>query len=166
MPAALVGRTNAKREIRVIRNGTVYDALGSAMCTHGVEYAFTKEGMTINQSVKWNAAYLINYAYMAMFPPLKTVTDEYYDDTSFTTGALTSDNYEITIPDASKIFIKGDDVAFEFTANVYPDLTGGNEGLITDNNGNSYNKCYFTTCKNYTTTANEIWKSSVSYKYL
>lgn len=154
------------REFKIVRNSILYDPADhtTAIAEHGVEYIFTPEGLTVNQSVKWLIAATLTSCYLAMLPILKTFSTYRYDDTSFTVTENTQSSYSVTIPKATSVteYING--IATTMSIGTYPTgLTGGDCALVTDNQGENYNKVYFVVCTSGSVTAGTLWKSSTRY---
>ena len=156
-------------ELRLVRQSNLYDPADSTtlIALHGCEYVFTLDGLRINQSLEWKVADTLAACYMAMFTPKKTVTNRFYSDLDFTPVTLSSSSYEITKAGAKKAVIYDNGGAFwaSFSVERYPTgLTGGDRLLVTDNGGNSYNKCYFVITNGGSSTVGQLWQTTTAYQ--
>lgn len=153
---------------KVIQTSNLYDPNDgtTVIARHGSEHNFTSKSLEISQSVTWRVAATVVNAYLAMFPPLKSLTD----------NLITNKDYEIVeLPqvyeeaDITSAILYSDTKKFssQFDINDYPKglSTTSNTFLCTDNNGNNYNKCYYTTVRgsSYSVSIGEEWKSNATY---
>lgn len=161
------------KEVRFIQASTMYDPADNttAIAEHGKEYVFTKDGLTINQSVKWLVEASLANCFMAMFLPSKNYIDRAVANSDFkvlTLPSSTSDPLTSIVKNNANA-VDMWDTSSGFYANVsvpvYPTgLTGGDQASISDNSGKNYNKLYFKVCSGGTTTIGELWKSTTVYK--
>lgn len=170
-PQTLTSAVNFK-ELKIIENTTLYDPNDNTtqIAIHGKEYIFTKDGLILNQSLKWLVAEDLTDCYMAMFPVNKSVTNSIYTDVDFECDSI---DYGY-IQDCESATVYSESANFIATIDIpkYVSFTGGNSLYITDNNGNNYNKLYYIVCKSpslanpisHTTTVNELWKTTTKYK--
>ena len=72
--------------LRIVEVSNLYDPTDeeTLAAVHGKEYVFTKDKITINQSVLWKRALSLTNCYLAMLPVSKDVTNK----------LITDDNYE------------------------------------------------------------------------
>lgn len=155
-------------EFRVVRNSILYDPVDNTtpIAEHGVEYIYTVNGLEINQSVKWLVDASLAGCYLAMLPILKTFSTYRYDDTNFKKVENTQSNYSVTIPNAKSVTEYIDGISTTMEIDEYPTgLTGGDCALVTDNNGESYNKVYFVICTGGTVANGTLWKSKTKYLF-
>lgn len=157
------------KELRIVRTSSIYDNADPTVliAKHGVEYVFTAEGLTINQTVHWETPALLSTCYLAMLPIAKAYSTYRYDNTDFEVKTNNQTNYSVSIPNATAITEFSDtyEDLFEMSIPVYPSgLIGGDKGLISDNNGRGYNKVYFTVCDGETVSPGTLWKSTTVIK--
>ena len=158
-------------ELRILQTSTMYDPNDSTtpIATHTSEHLFTKDGLTINQSLEWLVDTGVTNSYMAMFPVAKAVTSSYCTDKDYTPQAIPS-SPNVTIPGVRSINIWSDSarVFCVFGVGNYRGLDDSKMRLlISDNNGdNVYNKCYFYLNDADGTTVNvgDVWKTTTFYK--
>ena len=176
-------------ELKIVQTSDVYSPSEDAteqnpqvlLAHHGTEWIYTKKGLRINQYLKWVDAFEVTNTFLAMFPVRKTatvsgssmsITDTMFANTDF-------DEYDpstsgsVAYPKATSADIYSTVSGLHCTVNVidYPfGLPGGDQITESDNGGNNYYKIYVPiTSSNdnsvaaYTTSENEIWKSSVEY---
>ena len=166
--------------LRIVENTTMYDPADNvtAVATHGKEYVFTAEGLTLKQFVNWTTVQNIATSYMTMLPILRgndaysalQVSDTYYADNDFL-------EYNIATPEKTAAFAYKKDVRH---VTIYsnksgvcasvdvvktPNTVGGGWFQISD--AATYNKVYFT-CAGYindhTTQKGERWETETKYK--
>ena len=155
-------------EFKIIRNSILYDANDNTtpICEHGCEYIFTKNGLKINQSVKWLVAEDIQYCMMGMLPILKTYSTYRYDNTDFKVVENNQTSYTINISKATKVTQYGNNLVSTVECPVLPTgYSGGDRMRVTDNGGNDYNKIYFIVCAGWNSVVNELFKAETIYKY-
>ena len=131
---------------------------------HDKEFVITKDGIKLNQRVQWLNEYKIMSSYLAMMPPLKSLTDHFYTDT-LNEPLLCSSNMG-TFNNAKEAVVYGEEsgLYFEMSVPNYPSLKTGNYFLLADNGGGAYNKMYFVLCNGYNVSPNEVWESTTIYK--
>lgn len=170
--SGLTARRNAK-EVRIIETSILYDPADhtTQIAEHGKEYVFTKDGLTIEQSVKWLISASLTNCFLAMFLPSKNYIDRATANSDFKVLELASSTSErqATIVKQKANAINMWDTGSGFSANIstpiYPTgLTGGDQISIGDNNGNPYNKLYFKVCGGGSSSVGELWKSKSVYK--
>ena len=170
--SGLIDRARAK-EFRIIQTSIMYDPAdhSTAIAEHGKEYVFTKDGLKINQTVKWLMAESLENCFLCMFLPSKNYIDRAAANSDFKTCILPSATGQplTTIVKDKANAVDMWDTASGFSANVsvpvYPTgLTGGDQISISDNGGNNYNKLYFKACGGGTSAVGELWKSTSVYK--
>lgn len=153
------------QNLRITVSSVGYDPNDSVTVAlrHWKEYVITEEGITLNQRVEWLNDYTLGYAYLAMMPPLKTLTDLFYTDADPTPKEAIT--HYGRIPQATKAVVYGSNTGLEFSMSVpqYPHLPGGDRFSLTDNNGGRYNKMYFTVCNGAEATNGDVWESTTKY---
>lgn len=176
-------------ELKIVQTSDVYSPSEDAtsqnpqvlLAKHGTEWIYMKKGLKINQYLKWAGAFEVTKTYLAMFPVRKTATvngsSVAVTDTMFTNVNFAeydpSTSGSVAYPKATAVDIYSAVSGLHCTVNVidYPfGLPGGDQITEADNNGNNYYKIYVPiTSSNddavaaYTTSENEVWKSSVEY---
>lgn len=168
-PSAITNLTDCN-EVRVIEKSNLYDPTDETtiVATHGKEYIWTKEGLTINQSVVWQTARSVDPSYMAMFPVTKAVSDYLCTNDAFTTYAFT-DGY-VSGSHIDSVLTWSDPVGFLGSFNIPRwdiegnSLTGVGNFLSTDNNGEDYNKMYYVCATGGTVSQGDRWRTQTKYK--
>lgn len=156
------------RELKIVRHSNLYDPNDSTtiIAEHGVEYIYTIDGLTINQSIAWKVSASLANCFLAMLPIIKAYSKYRYDDTSFEVTENTQTSYSVSIPDAKSVTEYSTDYDCTFTVSVpvYPvGLTGGDRAIVTDNSGINYNKIYFPVCTGGTSQIGDLWKATTVY---
>ena len=155
----------AFEEIVIIESSFGYDPSDhtTQVLKHYKEYIINENGITLNQKVEWLNDYTLGSSYMAMMPPLKTLTDTFYTDVDYTLIS-TNGNYG-SVLGAKKAVVYGTASNLKFTMSIpkYPSLTGGDRFLLTDNSGGAYNKMYFVICNGASVSAGDIWETTTCY---
>ena len=167
------------KTLRIAENTLMYDPADnvSMVATHGKEYIFTNEGLTLKQFVLWETEQNITTSYMTMLPILRgndaysdlQVSDTYYSDHDFM-------EYDISVANKSTAFayrkgvrnvtIYSNKSGVCATVEIVktPDTTGGGWFQVSD--AATYNKLYFT-CAGYinkhTTKIGERWETETHY---
>ena len=115
------------------------------------------------QALKHYKEYILSSSYMAMMPPLKTLTDTFYTNIDYCMKD-TADNYGF-VPSATKAVVYGSVSGLLFSMSIpkYPSLSGGDRFLLTDNSGGAYNKMYFVICNGENVSAGDIWETTTFY---
>lgn len=152
-------------ELKIVEASNLYDPADhtTIIAEHGKEYIFSKGGLMINQSIKWKVADTLTSCYLAMFPVLKSVTTDYYLNTSFDPATIAM-GLTPKCTDA-KVYSTSANFMADFAITKYVDgLTGGDALLVADNGGNPYNKMYYIACTSHQTTIDELWQTSTFYK--
>ena len=152
--------------LRITVSSVGYDPSepATAALKHRKEYLVDKNGVTLNQRVEWLNDYALSYAYLAMMPPLKTLTDLFYTDVDPTPKEAIS--HYGKIPLATKAVVYGSTTGLKFSMSVpkYPHLPGGDRFSLTDNNGGRYNKMYFVACNGFDVTSGTVWETTTRYE--
>lgn len=130
---------------------------------HFKEYIISKDGITLNQRVEWLNDYTLGASYMAMMPPLKSLTDKFYTNVD-NAPKDAADNYG-RILGATRAVVYGTESGISFSMSIpkYPSLVGGNSFLLTDNRGKPYNKMYFVICKGADVSEGDVWETTTEY---
>lgn len=152
-------------ELKIVEATNLYDPADhtTIIAEHGKEYIFNKDGLTINQSINWKVAANLSSCYLAMFPVLKSVTTDYYLNTSFDSDTIAFGS----TPKCTDAKVYSTDAKFMADFNIpkyIEGLTGGDSLLITDNSGQPYNKMYYVACTSHQTTVGELWQTTTFYK--
>ena len=130
---------------------------------HFKKYLINKDGITLKQRVEWLGDYTLGASYMAMMPPLKSLTDRFYTNIDRTPKEAMA-NYG-SVMGATEATVFGSESGIEFSMSVpkYPIFAGGNRFLMTDNKGCPYNKMYFVICKGANVSAGGVWETETKY---
>ena len=149
-------------------SSTGYDPNDSttAVLKHWKEYVFDANGVTLHQRVEWLGDYTLNYSYMAMMPPLKTLTDRFYTNADPVPKEAVT-HYGRT-PHATEAVVYGEESGISFVMSVprYPHLTGGDQFSMTDNGGRPYNKMYFVLCNGAEAHCRDVWETTTTYEII
>lgn len=131
--------------------------------THHKKYVINANGITLSQRVEWLNGYTLGSSYMAMMPPLKSLTDRFYTNVDCTPKEASA-NYG-SVPGASEAVVYGSDSGISFSMSVprYPSLVGGDKFLLTDNRGKPYNKMYFVICNGAEVSKGDVWETMTKY---
>lgn len=159
-----IDKLTSFKEITIVENSVGYDPNDhtTKALNHYKEYVINTNGITLNQKVEWLNDYTLSSSYLAMMPPLKTLTDTFYTDIDYT-PKVANENYG-SYSEATKAVVYGTDFRFMMSVPEYPDLQGGNRFLLTDNGGGTYNKMYFVICDGESVSAGDIWETTTCYQ--
>lgn len=153
-------------ELRIAVASTGYDPAEPAAqaLRHFKEFIITAKGIALQQRVEWLNDYTLGSSYLAMMPPLKTLTDLFYTNADPTPKDAVS-NYG-SVPGATRAVVFGtaSGISFEMAVPQYPHLTGGNKFYMTDNHGRPYNKMYFIVCNGADVCRGDVWESTTKYR--
>lgn len=161
------------KELRVIRTSTMYDPddRTRAIAKHGVEYVFSPEGVTIDQSLEWLVEESLTPCYMCMFTPSKNYIDRAAANSDFVTEVLPSETgvplETVTKPKSTGVTMwdTGSGMFATVDVPVYPTgLPGGDKMTIHDNSNHDYNKVYFYVCNSGRSSVGELWKAKSIYR--
>lgn len=167
------------KTLRIVEDTKMYDPADNVtmVATHGKEYTFTADGLTLKQSVNWETVQDISTSYMPMLPIFRgndnfstlQITDHYYCDADFV-------EYDVSAPGTGDAYAWKKDVR---SATIYsgksgvcasveiiktPDTVGG--GWFQVSGSNQYNKLYFTCAGHnglHTTEIGERWNTETRY---
>ena len=133
----------------VIENSIGFDPLDSktAVFEHHKEITFSKEGVRVDQNVKWLGDYDFSHAYFAMMPPAKQYTDSFYTNITEPQDISVPPHHELDGVTSMTVFGKESGLYFTMTVNEY-DLYGKPHMSIRDNGGGPYNKMYLSLALN------------------
>ncbi len=130
---------------------------------HFKKYLIDKEGITLEQRVEWLGDYTLGASYMAMMPPLKSLTDKFYTNVDRTPKEAISSYGSVMGATEATVFGSESGIAFSMSVPKYPILAGGNRFLMTDNKGGPYNKMYFVICKGAKVSLGDVWETETKY---
>ena len=134
----------------------------SVALLHYKEYSVTERGVTVSQRIEWQRDFSVGSSYLAMMPPMKTLTEVYMTDNHPAAKPIVNGT---VVTGARSATLSGINSGMKFTMSIekYPDLLPETRFLITDNSGNAYNKMYFFAAKGNEVKRGEIWESVTSY---
>lgn len=137
-----------------------------AVLKHYKEFIIEESGVELNQRVEWLNDYALTSCYMAMMPPLKTLTDSYYTDVNPSLQDIKSTHF--MVQDCKTAVLVGKESRFRFSMSIpkYPSYDTGNFFLMTDNSGGAYNKMYFVVCRSANVAKGEIWETTTKYNII
>ena len=130
---------------------------------HFKEYIINGEGITLNQRVEWLNDYEMGSSYMAMMPPLKTLTDSYYTNVDPTPREAISNYGDVLGATEAVVYGTESDISFLMAIPRHLSLVGGDAFSITDNGGRPYNKMYFVVCNGASVSAGDVWETTTKY---
>lgn len=128
---------------------------------HFKEYVVNEDGLVLNQRVEWLGDYTLGSSFMAMMPPLKTLTESFYTNVDTTPKEAIS-NYG-TVLEATEAVVFGPDLRYTMSIPKYPSLVGGDRFSMTDNKGRPYNKMYFRLCNGAEVKRGDVWETTTRY---
>ena len=152
-------------EMTVTVESTGYDPGDPAIpvLKHFKQYLINPNGILLNQRVEWLNDYTLESSYMAMMPPLKTLTDSFYTNIDTAPKEAVS-NYGLVLgATEAVVFGLQSKISFSMSVPNYPCLIGGNRLSLTDNNGGLYNKMYFHICDGASVAKGDVWETSTKY---
>lgn len=130
---------------------------------HTKTFRVTDSGIATRQTVSWLGDYRVEVAYLAMMPPLKTLTESFFTDTlpepKPTLGGYGNHGFATS----ATVYGKESGYRFRMSVPVYPELRASGDFLITDNSGCQYNKMYFTAIRGDEVHAGDVWESLTEY---
>lgn len=161
-------------EVRLVTFSTLYDPNDSTtiIANHGAERIFFNKELKINQTINWLHAEELDTCYLCMFGPRKKadnidITTNYYTDAKYDNETIPNPVGR-TIQNCKNVSLFADSGYF---ANVrveeYPEnanYAGNGNAMISDNNGNNYNKTYFVIATAGSVSVGDRWKSTSVYK--
>ena len=130
---------------------------------HWKEYVIDEQGIELNQRVEWLNNYTLGASYMAMMPPLKSLTDSFYTNADPAPKEAISHYGSVAGATSAVVYGAASGIAFSMSVPQYPSLTGGDRFLLTDNKGGLYNKMYFVICNGAEVSKGEIWETTTRY---
>lgn len=152
-------------EIKFVTESVGYDPSDhtTKVLIHKKEHTITPDGITNTQSVEFLGDYLMQNSYLAMMPPMKSLTDSYFTDKDPSPKKITGQVLEFGAKSAT-VFGEESGVRFTMSIPEYPELKNSDRFLITDNGGGAYNKMYFIACKGQEVRRGDVWRSVTEYK--
>lgn len=151
-------------EIKFITESVGYDPDDhqTKVLIHKKEHLITSDGIRNTQSVEFLGDYLMQNSYLAMMPPLKTLTDSYFTDADPEPKKITGGVLEFGAKSAT---VYGEKSGISYTMSIpeYPCLKCSDRFLMTDNGGGAYNKIYFIACKGQEVKKGDVWRSVTCY---
>ena len=154
------------REMIITVASVGYDPADPTMkaLKHFKEYVINGEGITLNQKVEWLNDYALGSSYMAMMPPLKTLTDSYYTNVDPTPRVAISNYGDVAGATVAVVFGTESKISFMMSIPKHPSLMGGGRFSITDNGGRPYNKMYFVICNGADVSTGDVWETTTEYR--
>lgn len=152
-------------ELRITVTSVGYDPADpkTAALKHEKRYTVTAVGITLEQRVEWLRGYTLASSYLAMMPPLKTLTDSFYTNVDPIPKEPTTNYGSVPGATGAVVYGKASGISFSMSVPRYPRLTGGSKFFMTDNHGNSYNKMYFVVCNGADVSAGDVWESETRH---
>ena len=163
--------------LRVITYSNLYDPNDNEtlVAYHGKEYVFTKDGLTLMQSVKWVLSELINEAYLSMLIGTQrynnvVITDHIFTDISFDVETIKSETSRTFYENAKQASIFGEtsNITCTMIIDEYPTgLVGGDQiemRVTAGSNNKAYAiAVYYNGNSGHQTTVGELWKSKTKF---
>jgi hypothetical protein len=142
-----------------------YDPIDSVteVLLHHKKITVGAEGVKVEQRVEWLNDYTLGNSYMAMMPPLKTLTDSFYTNVDPTPKEPIANYGSVPVATEAVVFGASSGISFRMSVLRYPRLVGGNRFFMTDNHGCPYNKMYFVVCNGAAVSAGDVWESETRY---
>ena len=157
--------------LRIVEQSELYDPSDETtlVAIHGKEYIFTRDKLTINQTVLWKKSESLVNSYLAMLPVAKTVTSEIALNTNYQKTTISS-NYgfyynadtAISWDDTKGFSVRFSKPKWEINGQ---NIVNNNQFILTDNGGGQYNKQYFVCCTGGTVAENDLWKTTTEYEF-
>lgn len=163
---ANLSELTAFEKLEIVQYSYLYDPNDSVtiFATHGSKHIWADE-LTIEQSIDWWKDAQLEPSYLAMYPPLKTMTKKWYSEFDYKPRDIVLPQ---TIEGCRSVCLYDPDNGFlsKFSVSEYPNNNDNGYFLMADNGGNAYNKCYFAVC-GYNGSAKEgdVWKSVTNYSF-
>ena len=151
-----------KLEVTVCSEGFDPNEPQQRVLLHGKTLTFTAAGVDVCQRVEWLGDYLLGNSYMAMMPPLKEWTDRYKIDTVVGLMPIEVGGAR-GVAATEELYLCGDAYGFSMRVPRYLSKAEGNQYLITDNGGSSYNKMYFVLAHGGSVRAGDVWETETVY---
>ena len=129
---------------------------------HKKEYLINDMGFTVDQKVKWLSDYSLESCYLAMMPPLKSLTETFFTDNKVVHKTIEGQSV-INGTKSATVYGKESGAWFSMSILEYPRIMEKTRFLLTDNGGSPYNKMYFVVCSSHKLEKGEEWHSSVRY---
>ncbi len=152
------------QELKIIEHSIGYDPNSNetAVLNHSKEYIINKDGILLNQKVEWLGSYALGACYMAMMPPLISLTDMYYTNINYTPKAIST---WTRVDDCTSATLYSSQENYRFTMSIpkYVTYETGDYFMITDNGGGMYNKMYFVICQSGNVESGDIWETTTVY---
>ncbi|MBE6630457.1 MAG: hypothetical protein E7624_06375 [Ruminococcaceae bacterium] len=152
-----------KMEITVASVGFDPNDSATQALRHWKEYVIDENGILLNQKVEWLNDYTLGASYMAMMPPLKSLTDTFYTNADPTPKEAISHYGSVAGASAAVVYGLESGISFSMSVPRYPSMVGGDRFLLTDNKGGLYNKMYFVICNGATVSAGDVWETTTKY---
>ena len=149
--------------IRIDSVGFDPDAPGVQVLEHRKTVSACGDRLWVDQRVRWLADALLGQSYLAMMPPLKTLTKRYRaGNTAYQPITVRSFTDKGQL---SSLTLQGDS-GYTFTMSVPKYLSDGerNTFIITDNGGDQYHKMYFVLCHSGAAHAGDCWETTTVYR--
>ena len=156
-------------DLCIVEDSDLYDPADhtTAYAKHGSEHHFTKDGLSIRQSVKFIIAETVTTAYLAMLPIAKSVSNRVVPDNTFV--PLSTDSaIRIYHTEKAVIYKTDGNVKAEFSIPIWEYLNPeGCTFMCLDNGTTAYNKCYFiNTLSSVSVPQNKLLKTETKYNFV
>lgn len=153
--------------LRIVEHSYFYDPTDETTfaATHGKEYIFDGEKLTINQSVKWVNDFSLVAGYMAMLPVAKAVSPYYIPNDTYQTYEAA--NEYIRRGGITSVISFDGDILVKFAIPLWEmvgtNLTDVGVFYITDNSTPNYNKQYYICTSGGSVSEGDLWKTTTVY---
>lgn len=150
--------------VKVASRGFDPDDSSTEALKHFKEYVINENGITLNQKVEWLNEYTLDTSYMAMMPPLKTLTDRFYTDVD-RTPKVPADYFRERISGVTEAVVYGSSsgITYSMSAPKYPSILGGKRFFLSNNGKGLYNKMYFIICEGACVCKGDVWETTTKY---
>ena len=172
------------QEMLLSRTSVFYDPADHTqqIASHEVQYTINTDGIRVDQSVTWFVDEVCRASYMAMFPVLRTDTDDTGNTiiiSEFYTDNATSEQYDVSTSGLSdypqkwkkgvhKMILKSEALGLEASMDILncSDIPGA--GYSQCSPAEQYNKLYYSitgfgSATEYAVSKNDLWETSVQY---
>lgn len=149
--------------LTIVERSNLYDPADNTtiIAEHGSEHIFNKDGLAINQSVKWLISDQTTSCYMAMLPISKTVSNKVFVNSDFIIESLPT---RVSKSNTTMATLYSDTLGVKVVFEIQKYPLSNPSFLCTDNDGGAYNKCYYVITPDQNVSVNERWESTTVFK--
>lgn len=160
------------KSFNLVQHTNMYDPNDhtTIIAEHGTNHIFSNRCVSIEQSLRWLSDYTVTQCYMAMHLPAKVQTNMWHSDYDYTPMEI-GNNPEFNRKGATKVWVYDTDGNVNTSMHIAKYPTGyynGDHLLLTDNDNNAYNKCYFVITNSSAGTeisSGTVWRTETIYEF-